>query len=253
MKKNIGASSVTKKTPCTWLGLLSLLKGSFLHPQWLSDRYHAISKNLLKNINSGNVLDIGSGNSDHSSIIGSNANLIRLDYPDTNAWYLLKPDVYGNALELPLFNGCIQHILLLEVLEHIFDYQKVLEECRRVLVADGFLFLSVPFVYPVHDAPHDFHRFTIHGLVAELTRTGFEIEHIQQHGNSIVVALQMMNLSLLELVKKGLKKHFFFGMLLVPPVYLACLSNNLMAIPFLGIRFNDASVFGYFVIARSVC
>jgi SAM-dependent methyltransferase len=233
------------------LRYLQPLKGSMLHPQWLSDRFHARSREHLKDIIGGRVLDIGSGDSDHSSLLGVDVRLIRMDYPDTNAWYRVKPDVYADATCLPVPDDSMNSILLLEVMEHIFEYRQVMRECRRALAAGGQLFLSVPFVYPVHDAPHDYHRFTIHGLVAELSRAGFEVENVSAHGNSILVALQMLNLSLLELVKNSLRKHFLLGIGLAPVVYLACLLNNVLAVPFLAMRSNDAAVFGHFVVARA--
>ncbi|WP_457675774.1 class I SAM-dependent methyltransferase [Thiolapillus sp.] len=232
------------------LRILRAIKGTLLHPQWLSDRFHAKSRRCLMSIDSGRVLDIGSGDSDHSSLFGNRVQLFRLDYPGTNAWYRARPDIFGDATCLPVSDCSMDSVLLLEVMEHVPDYRAVMRECRRVLSADGRLFLSVPFVYPVHDAPHDYHRFTVHGLVSELEQAGFEIEDMQAHGNSIVVAIQMMNLSLLEMARLGLGKHLLLGAVLVPVVYLACLANNLLAVPFLWMRFNRAAVFGHFVIAR---
>ena len=136
------------------------------------------------------------------------------------------------------------------MIEHIFDYARVIRECRRVLVPGGRLYLSVPFIYPVHDAPNDYHRFTVHGLKAELSQAGFDIEYLNGHGNSVIVALQMLNLSLLELAARALKRQYLLGLVSAIPVYVACLANNILALPFLAMRFNDAAVFGHFVIAR---
>lgn len=246
-----GSSSPGEATrAAVWLRRLRVLKGTPLHPQWLSDRFHALSRKALKGRDAGWVLDVGSGDSDLSSLLGPGARIIRLDYPDTNARYQIRPDVYGDARALPVADGSMNNVVLLEVIEHIFEYARVIRECRRVLVPGGRLYLSVPFIYPVHDAPNDYHRFTVHGLKAELSQAGFEIEYLNGHGNSVIVALQMMNLSLLELVARALGRQYLLGLVLAIPAYAACLVNNILAMPFLALRFNDAAVFGHFVIAR---
>jgi hypothetical protein len=40
----------------------------------------------------------------------------------------------------------------------------------------GSFFCSVPFLYPVHDAPRDFQRLTIHGLHDVAARFGWEVQ-----------------------------------------------------------------------------
>ena len=35
---------------------------------------------------------------------------------------------------------------------------------RRVLSGRGEVLYTIPFMYPVHEAPHDYQRFTRHGL-----------------------------------------------------------------------------------------
>lgn len=232
------------------LRYLRNLKGTPLHPQWLSDRYHATHRKKLHSIGSGYLLDIGSGDSDYASLLGSGPKLVRLDYPDTNVMYEKRPDIYANAKQLPIGDGIIENILILEVIEHIDNYRLVLGECRRVLSPKGRLFISAPFIYPAHDIPHDFHRFTLHGMIMELKLAGFDVDEIKQHGNSIVVALQMLNLAFLELAKKALGKNLALGITFAPAAYALCMINNILALPFLPLKFNNAAVFGHFIVAK---
>ncbi len=230
--------------------ILNFIKGTFFHPQWLSDRYHKLSKQHLTEIHDGIVLDIGSGDSDLSSFLVGDVSIIRLDYPDTNCRYTNNPDTYGDATCLPLVEHSVDVVLLLEVIEHISEYQTVLEEIHRVLKNDGRLYLSAPFIYPAHDVPYDFHRFSIYGLRQDLDNGGFSILSEYQHGNSIVVSLQMLILAILELVKKVLAKKQILGVLFAVSAYPICLIINLFAFPFINESRNNAAVFGHFVIAK---
>jgi SAM-dependent methyltransferase len=85
-----------------------------------------------------------------------------------------EADVVGDLDEgLPIEDGAFDAILCTEVLEHVGDPFRVLAELRRLLRDGGRLALTVPFVGPLHEEPHDHRRPTNHGLVAMLDRTGF--------------------------------------------------------------------------------
>ncbi len=50
------------------------------------------------------------------------------------------------------------------VLEHVPTPQRAVDEIRRCLKPRGKLFLVVPFLFPLHDVPHDYFRFTEYSL-----------------------------------------------------------------------------------------
>jgi len=58
--------------------------------------------------------------------------------------------VEGDAADLPVPDGCADAILLLDVLEHLADPRRAVEEAHRVLRPDGILVLSVPHRGPLH-------------------------------------------------------------------------------------------------------
>lgn len=45
--------------------------------------------------------------------------------------------------------------------------------------------LQVPFLYPVHDAPLDFQRWTSHGLRQQIAQQGFVLKEEFQMGKTI--------------------------------------------------------------------
>jgi SAM-dependent methyltransferase len=61
---------------------------------------------------------------------------------------------------LPLADDAFDTVLLSDVLEHIPTPQRLMDEIARVLKPGGKLILNVPFLYWLHETPHDFHRYT---------------------------------------------------------------------------------------------
>jgi len=55
-------------------------------------------------------------------------------------------------------------ILCMNVLEHVYEYQQAVDNLYKALKPGGELIVFVPFVYPLHDEPHDYWRFTEHSL-----------------------------------------------------------------------------------------
>ena len=56
--------------------------------------------------------------------------------------------------------------LIMSVIEHIKDPFKVVEEIKRILKPDGYVYVTVPFFYPEHPGGNqlDYWRFTSEGL-----------------------------------------------------------------------------------------
>ena len=73
-------------------------------------------------------------------------------------------DEIANVTDLKYEDNTFDAVFCIAVLEHVYDYKKAISEMRRVLSPNGQLILSVPFAYPIHDAPHDYWRFTEYAL-----------------------------------------------------------------------------------------
>jgi SAM-dependent methyltransferase len=55
-------------------------------------------------------------------------------------------------------------IICMNVLEHIFDSKTAISNIHSSLKENGIAVILVPAVYPLHDEPNDFWRFTEHSL-----------------------------------------------------------------------------------------
>jgi SAM-dependent methyltransferase len=75
-----------------------------------------------------------------------------------------QPDIVADIHNLPFPDASYNIIVCTEVLEHCHTPQKAIDEMFRVLTKGGKLILTTRFVYPLHDVPHDYFRFTKYGL-----------------------------------------------------------------------------------------
>ena len=73
-------------------------------------------------------------------------------------------DVVGDAHKLPFGDREFAVVVCTEVLEHLHTPHRAIAEMFRVLKPEGTLILTTRFVFPMHDTPHDFYRYTKYGL-----------------------------------------------------------------------------------------
>lgn len=115
-----------------------------------------LEKFLAKYATSERVLDLGSGGSSYDRFF---PNRVTVDIDSGRS-----PDIVADAQNLPFSDGEFKFILCTEMLEHVKDPFKVEQEMYRVIERGGTLVLTTRFVYPLHDTPYDYWRFTKYGL-----------------------------------------------------------------------------------------
>jgi SAM-dependent methyltransferase len=95
---------------------------------------------------------------------------------------LQNADIICPAERLPFADASFDTVLCTEVLEHTRDPSAVIQEIRWILRPGGYLLLSVPFIYPIHEAPYDHWRFTSYGLRLLCTDAGLEVIYVHPKG-----------------------------------------------------------------------
>ncbi|MFK2903230.1 class I SAM-dependent methyltransferase [Dyella ginsengisoli] len=161
----------------------ALVRRSPLHPQWLLGRRRP--DEAVGQLH-GRVLDVGCADRWIEAHCPYGIQYIGLDYPATGkTLYSARPDLFADATRLPLPDASVDAVLCFEVLEHLLDHQAALEQFSRVLKPAGTLLLSMPFLYPVHDAPHDYQRLTEFGLKRDLSRAGFKVIRLEKIGHAM--------------------------------------------------------------------
>ena len=91
--------------------------------------------------------------------------------------------IIGDVQAMPLPDACCDSVGCSEVLEHLPRPEDAVAELARVLRPGGTLVLSVPFLSRLHEEPHDYFRYTSHGLRVLLTRHGFDVREIVATGS----------------------------------------------------------------------
>src|SRR4030095_2041621 len=69
------------------------------------------------------------------------------------------------------------------VLEHTPKPRQLVAEMARVLKKDGALILAAPFSFRLHEEPHDYFRYSPHGLSELCNEAGLAIERVEQVGS----------------------------------------------------------------------
>ena len=141
----------------------------------------------------GRVLDVGCGMQPYRPLMGPKmAEYVGVDREGE----LTRPTVIGSAESLPFEDESFDVVLSTQVLEHVPDPPRALAEAVRVLKRGGRLILTVPGVWPTHEAPHDYWRFTRHGLKRLLDDHGIDSPEPEALGKLWATIGQMTNLEL---------------------------------------------------------
>ena len=91
--------------------------------------------------------------------------------------------IVGDAQALGIRDATFETVLCTEVLEHLPEPQRAIDEMYRVLRPGGELLLTTRFLFPIHDAPGDYFRYTKYGLRHLLRR--FEIVELREETTSV--------------------------------------------------------------------
>jgi SAM-dependent methyltransferase len=85
---------------------------------------------------------------------------------------------------LPFADGAFETALLSDVLEHVRVPEQLLREIRRILAPGGKLLMNVPFLYWLHEQPHDYFRYTEHALRMLVERVGLRLVELEALGGA---------------------------------------------------------------------
>jgi SAM-dependent methyltransferase len=125
----------------------------------------------------GRVLDVGCGPSPYREFLRADAIYVGVDRsPEPHVSLLAAGEM------LPFADGSFDGVMCTEMLEQSPRPWQVVPELARVLRPGGRLYVTAPFDWHFIDEPHDYFRFTTHGLRLLLEDAGFEIETLEMLG-----------------------------------------------------------------------
>lgn len=140
------------------------------------------------------VLDVGAG-----SVVEKNRRAGQQSLANKYAELVKRRGYFGTDVEpganvlfvsdahfLPIADESLDGVLLVSVLEHLYDPIRAVDQIARVLKKGGVYFSYAPFYHPYHASPHDYFRFTEQGYRYLLRN--FSRVKLESGGNYIAVA-----------------------------------------------------------------
>lgn len=98
---------------------------------------------------------------------------------------------------LPFGNSDFDTIILSDVLEHIPQPEVLWREMARILAPGGTVLLSVPFLYWIHEVPHDYYRYTEFALRRFAKEAGLKMQVLKPLGGAPEVLADVLAKNLL--------------------------------------------------------
>jgi len=103
------------------------------------------------------------------------------------------PDVIYGGATMPFRDGSFDTVLSVQVLEHTPHPAALMAEMRRVLAPGGMLILTAPFQFRLHEQPHDYFRYSPHGLRQLCDDVGLEVFEVLPQGSLWTVIGHKLN------------------------------------------------------------
>ena len=178
----------------------------------------------------GKLLDIGCGKMPYKEYIFKNSNIseyVGLDIESALKYEkTIKPDFTWDGIKMPFEDNSFECAFGTEVLEHCPYPEIVLSEVFRILKPNGVFFFTVPFLWNLHEVPHDEYRYTPFSLERHFKNVGFQNIRIEATGGWHASLAQMLGLWVRRSAM-GRKKRELFSVLLKPIVkYLIKLDSK---------------------------
>ncbi len=180
-----------------------------------------ILKFLTANLNvlEGNLLDVGCGKKPYKSIILINKKITQytgLDIQDALDYGGEKPELIWQNNTIPATNNTFDSGFATEVFEHVHNISEELNEIYRVLKPGAHFLATVPFLWPLHETPHDHFRYTPYALQKLMTNAGFTVIKTEGIGGWNAAMGMMLTLWSKRAFKPKIVKLILFFLTYVP-------------------------------------
>jgi SAM-dependent methyltransferase len=134
------------------------------------------------------VLDVGAGRGDFSQLVGQRPSIALDIYPYPEV------DLVCDLTKLnPFREKTFDAVVLMNVLEHVFDTRGFLDQLSRILKPGGKLFVAIPFLLKEHQAPFDFVRYTQFALREWGAQVGLLVETLEGYYDPMFLIEQGTN------------------------------------------------------------
>ena len=166
------------------------------NPVFISElRLKKAIKSQVDNLpfSNGRCLDVGCGEKQYECLF-QGFKYVGIDVEVSGRELSMKqPDIFFDGQNIPFDDDCFDVVFCTQVLEHVGNPGALLREMFRVLRPSGHLIISVPFVYPEHEVPYDFTRFSSFGSAKLVEDLGLEVLSLNKDTSEIETIAVMLN------------------------------------------------------------
>lgn len=153
----------------------------------------------------GKILDIGSKNRRYDHLFSGKITAIDIvENKERNV-------IYGDVNNLQFKNNSFDAVFCFEVFEYLYSLEKAITEIYRVLKPHGILFLSMPFMYKIHE---DKIRLT-KNLLRRKLQVKFKKIKTYEIGNFYTIILDILRDKIVHLKIKPFRFILYFPYLLL--------------------------------------
>ena len=129
----------------------------------------------------GRLLDAGAGRMAYRKMLEACCE----SYESLDATALEGIDHVADIQDTGLQDATYDSIFCTQVLQHLPEPQQALNEIARLLKPGGRAVIAVPHLVWLHNEPHDYYRFTCHGLRHMLKKAGLAEVGIEPVGGLV--------------------------------------------------------------------
>jgi SAM-dependent methyltransferase len=161
---------------------------------------------------SGHLLDVGCGRKPYRQFLLDNKYINEYTGLDIDTAIVyedgIKPDFTWEGTVMPFKDNSFDTLMATEVLEHCPDPQRIVNEMKRVLKPGGLIFFTVPFLWNLHEVPHDEYRYTPFALKRIFNECGIEEIEMFAHGGWNMSMAQMIGMWVVATKRGGRRRRW---------------------------------------------
>jgi SAM-dependent methyltransferase len=194
--------------------------GIFINPFYFVRR--GLSSSIVSNKKylTGKLLDFGCGSKPYKDLFDVQeyvgVDIEQHGHPHQNE----QVDVYYDGETIPVQDNYFDSILSSEVFEHTFNLEHILTELYRVLKVNGYMLVTIPFVFEEHEVPYDFARYTSYGIIDLLKKANFIVLNNEQTGSYIETIFQMMAVYVYGILPKNKYLNAILRPFIISPIII---------------------------------
>ncbi len=165
----------------------------------MADRIAQTYSELLPRYARGRLLDLGCGKVPLYGIYRDRVDeVLCVDWAESLHASPHLDRIHDLSQPLPSDLGSFDTIIFSDVLEHLPEPAQAWESLAGALRPGGHVLLNVPFLYWLHEVPHDFHRYTRYALERYARQVGLEVVLLEELGGPAEALVDLAAKSLLR-------------------------------------------------------